>query len=70
MEQFCTCSLTTFKQGLSYFFKSTRQIGRKDTGNKLWTFCNITAESGREAAIPIAKPTLEVPKTRDAHQCE
>lgn len=49
--------LTAFKQGL--ILNSAGQHGRKDTGNKLWTFCNITTESGREAAIPIAIPTPE-----------
>lgn len=62
--------LTAFKMGLSYFLNPITQFGRKDTGNKLWMFCSITTESGRKAAIPIAIPTLEVPKTRDAHQCE
>lgn len=41
--------LTAFKEGLF-----PNSAGQKDTGNKLWTFCNITAENGREAAIPIA----------------
>lgn len=51
--------LTAFKQGL--FPNSTGQCGRKDTGKKLWTFCNITTENGREAAIPIAIP---IPETK------
>jgi len=62
--------LTAFKQGLSHFCDSARQSGRKDTGNKLWVFCNITTESGRDAAVPTAVPTPGAPTTRDACRCE